>query len=252
MTALENVEMPMILKGALSSKARKNRAKDLLSQVGMEDRATHVPSQLSGGEQQRVTIARAIANNPDILLLDEPTGDLDSVNTNIVMDLLHKLNEEEKITMIMVTHDPNLKHAAHRIVWMRDGKIAKVEDINEKEREEFWSTVKKGVPKNKNIRSQGLFIKEEEVEEEEDEDEESEYTDESGEEDEEIDLGMNTELRQPSSYDMFADEEALTSCTEAAENMLKIKNTLPQQRKKELLDMYENANQKPVPIEISN
>jgi len=94
----------------------------------MSPRLDHLPSQLSGGEQQRVTIARALANNPDILLLDEPTGDLDSVNTAIVMKLLTDLNKEG-ITLVMVTHDVGLKFFADRIIWMRDGKIQRTEIV---------------------------------------------------------------------------------------------------------------------------
>jgi len=128
LTALENVEMPMILSGKLSTTERRQRAKALLDKVGMSPRLDHLPSQLSGGEQQRVTIARALANNPDILLLDEPTGDLDSVNTAIVMKLLTDLNKEG-ITLVMVTHDVGLKFFADRIIWMRDGKIQKIEAV---------------------------------------------------------------------------------------------------------------------------
>eukprot|EP00762_Andalucia_godoyi_P003504 ANDGO_04305.mRNA.1 ABC transporter H family member 2 len=127
MTARENVEMPMILAGKLSRKEREERALSLLDKFGIKAREGHLPSQLSGGEQQRTTIARAIANNPDILLLDEPTGDLDSLNTMIVMDLLFRLNESEGITMVMVTHDPNLKNLASRVVYMRDGKVFREE-----------------------------------------------------------------------------------------------------------------------------
>ena len=83
----------------------------------------HYPNQLSGGEQQRVTIARALANKPKILLLDEPTGDLDSRNSKIVIDILTKLNEMENITLIMVTHDANLKFFSHRVLKVLDGKI---------------------------------------------------------------------------------------------------------------------------------
>jgi len=135
LTALENVEMPMILAGENADDRRK-RARELLTKVGMAERLSHIPSQLSGGEQQRVTIARAIANKPDILLLDEPTGDLDSLNTSIVLKQLLKLNTEENITLVMVTHDVGIKNFAHRVIWMRDGKIQNVEKISEKRRKE--------------------------------------------------------------------------------------------------------------------
>lgn len=96
----------------------------------------HFPNQLSGGEQQRVTIARAISNNPSILLLDEPTGDLDTRSTDIVMKILIDLNIHKKITMIMVTHDVALKTFANRVVRMADGKIAKIEEIDPNIRQE--------------------------------------------------------------------------------------------------------------------
>jgi ABC-type glutathione transport system ATPase component len=104
--------------------------------VGLKHRLDHVPSQMSGGEQQRTTIARAIANNPELLLLDEPTGDLDTVNTLIAMKLLTKLNKEEKITMLMVTHDVALKSFADRVIWMRDGKIQRIEVMPSWKKEE--------------------------------------------------------------------------------------------------------------------
>jgi putative ABC transport system ATP-binding protein len=131
MTALENVCLPMTLKGTMPRGAIVARAKELLGRVGMSARTEHLPSQLSGGEQQRVTIARSVANSPAVLLLDEPTGDLDTKNTHIVLKLLMDLNRKEKITCIMVTHDTGLKAYAHRVVHMLDGKIHRIEE-NEK------------------------------------------------------------------------------------------------------------------------
>lgn len=135
MTALENVELPLVLKGDVSKADRLARAKELLESVGMGSRMNHLPSQLSGGEQQRVTIARALVNGPDLLLLDEPTGDLDTRNTDIVMSLLMRLNAQG-ITMVMVTHDDSLKHCAHRIVYMADGRVRKVKAVSPEERQE--------------------------------------------------------------------------------------------------------------------
>jgi len=123
MSAFENVELPMTLIGQLSKNERRKRAKELLKLVGLEDRITHLPSELSGGEQQRVTIARALANNPEILLLDEPTGDLDTRNTVEIMDLLLNINLNKKTTCIMVTHNPDVECYADRILYVSDGKF---------------------------------------------------------------------------------------------------------------------------------
>merc|ERR1712130_580759 len=145
MTAVENVELPMILHGTLSSSKIRERAMALLTHVGLRERADHLPSQLSGGEQQRVTISRAIANRPDILLLDEPTGDLDTKNSNIIIDLLLKLNREENITMVLVTHDMALKYFAHRVIHMLDGKISKIEIISRKRRQNVENELKEAM-----------------------------------------------------------------------------------------------------------
>lgn len=129
LSALENVELPLMLAGRGTRASRRRRAVALLSRVGMRERLTHTPAQMSGGEQQRVTIARALANSPSILVADEPTGDLDSVNTAIVMKILTDLNQREGVTMLMVTHDVALKSYAHRVLHMVDGKIAREERI---------------------------------------------------------------------------------------------------------------------------
>jgi len=125
MSAFENVELPMTILGKLKTAERKKRTKDLLTMVGLQDRLGHLPSELSGGEQQRVTIARALANNPEILLLDEPTGDLDTKNTVEIMDLLLEINNNRKTTCIMVTHNPDVECYADRILYLSDGKFEK-------------------------------------------------------------------------------------------------------------------------------
>ena len=145
LTALENVELPMQLQGKLSREEIRNRARQLLQDVGLEQRMDHFPNQLSGGEQQRVTIARSIANKPKILLLDEPTGDLDTRSTDIVMKILIDLNMREKITMIMVTHDVGLKNFAHRVVKMADGKVNKIKVTPPEARQEIISNLNQRV-----------------------------------------------------------------------------------------------------------
>jgi len=121
MSAFENVELPMTILGKLNHKERKQRTMELLTMVGLQDRLDHLPSELSGGEQQRVTIARALANQPELLLLDEPTGDLDTRNTVEIMDLLLDLNQRLKTTCVMVTHNPDVECYADRILYLSDG-----------------------------------------------------------------------------------------------------------------------------------
>jgi len=124
LTAYENIEIPLSFKG-MSSKKRGEKVMDLLKMVGLEDRADHTPSMLSGGEQQRVAIARALANNPAIVLLDEPTGDLDRKSGEAVMELLAGLNKNRDKTYCMVTHDPEISRYGSRVLHMLDGKIVK-------------------------------------------------------------------------------------------------------------------------------
>jgi putative ABC transport system ATP-binding protein len=122
LTAAENVELPMIALGVSRGK-RAERVQELLQIVGLLDRANHKPEELSGGEQQRVAIATALANDAPILLADEPTGELDTVNAKIVVDYLVKVNRELGKTIIMVTHDSSVARAAHRILRIEDGVI---------------------------------------------------------------------------------------------------------------------------------
>ena len=126
LTALENVELPMMFAG-MGERERKERAKELLGLVNLSKRMNHKPSELSGGERQKVAIARAIANDPKIILADEPTGNLDSASGKEVIDLLSKLNEEKGVTLIIITHDPNIAKTAERIVYLKDGQIVREE-----------------------------------------------------------------------------------------------------------------------------
>ncbi len=124
LTAAENVELPLLLAGRSQKQARIS-ALEALRSVGLEDWHSHKPAELSGGQQQRVTIARSLVNKPEIVFGDEPTGNLDSESSKDIMDLLRKLNKENKQTFIIVTHDYNIGRLADRIVMMRDGMIEK-------------------------------------------------------------------------------------------------------------------------------
>jgi len=122
LTAAENIELPLAFKG-VNGQVRDARVKELLRLVGLEDRADHTPSLLSGGEQQRVAIARALANEPDLVLLDEPTGDLDRTTGASILGLLGELNRERAVTLVLVSHDPTVASAARRRVLMEDGRV---------------------------------------------------------------------------------------------------------------------------------
>ena len=121
-SALENVEVPLLYAG-VTAKERRERAMELLTMVGMQDRADHQPNELSGGQNQRVAIARAMANDPAILLADEPTGALDSETSHLVMDLFHQLHEERGKTIVLITHSKELAAETERIVTLSDGRI---------------------------------------------------------------------------------------------------------------------------------
>ena len=126
LSALENVALPLMLSGVTKSE-REARASELLARVGLKHRLDHRPTEMSGGEQQRAAIARALVNNPNIILADEPTGNLDTSTGSEVMDLLRDLNRERGVTLIIVTHDPEVAAYADRIVHLRDGEIVQVE-----------------------------------------------------------------------------------------------------------------------------
>jgi len=122
LNALENVALPMLFAGVRRSE-RLKRAKELLERVGLSHRIHHKPSELSGGEQQRVAIARALANNPDMIIGDEPTGNVDTATGDAIMDIFSRLNREEGKTIILVTHDEEIADRARTKLRMRDGKI---------------------------------------------------------------------------------------------------------------------------------
>ena len=124
LNAVENVEIPLY-EQPLSEKKRRQRAAELLELVGMGDRVDHLPSQLSGGQRQKVAIARALVNDPAIVLADEPTGNLDSQSGQDVMTLLRELNERQGATIIVVTHDPAVARTTKRIITLHDGRVAR-------------------------------------------------------------------------------------------------------------------------------
>lgn len=124
LTALENVILPLIF-AKMRSKDRIAKAKESLAAVGLADRMKHKPTELSGGQRQRVSIARALTNDPQIIIADEPTGNLDSKKSEEIIDLLKKLNREQKITLIIITHDINIARQADRVINIHDGRIGR-------------------------------------------------------------------------------------------------------------------------------
>jgi putative ABC transport system ATP-binding protein len=130
-SALENVELPLLYAG-VSAAERQRRARAALAEVNLSDREKNMPSQLSGGQQQRVALARALVNNPSIILADEPTGALDTRTSVEVMDIFQRLNRDKKLTVIIVTHEPDVARYAERIVHVRDGRISSDEPVLER------------------------------------------------------------------------------------------------------------------------
>jgi putative ABC transport system ATP-binding protein len=130
LNAVENVELPMELIG-LSKEERRKKAEELLRLVGLGSRMKHRPGELSAGEQQRVAVARSLANSPAIILADEPTGNLDSKSSKRIMDLLNRLNEELGTTIIVVTHDDKMARLTKKLVYIKDGQISRVQPLRE-------------------------------------------------------------------------------------------------------------------------
>jgi putative ABC transport system ATP-binding protein len=129
-SALENVELPLLYGNKDGAAARRRRAMEALEIVGLADRAEHHPNQLSGGQQQRVAIARALINKPSILLADEPTGNLDSRTSIEIMGIFQRLNAEQGITIVLITHEPTIAEYGSRLVAFRDGEIVRNEPNN--------------------------------------------------------------------------------------------------------------------------
>jgi len=142
LTSLENVMLPMIFQGIPEEK-RREKSKQLLESVDLGKRMDHRPSEMSGGEQQRIAIARSLVNDPEILIADEPTGNLDSSTGKTVMEILTKLHKEQKKTIVVVTHDPTIAHYSQNIIHIQDGQIVA---NHFKEADILWS--EDGIKKN--------------------------------------------------------------------------------------------------------
>ena len=141
-SALENVELPLIYRGD-KREVRQAAAMAALEKVGLAEWASHTPAQLSGGQQQRVAIARAIVTSPELLLADEPTGNLDSERSREIMRLLTELNHTSGVTILMVTHEPDMASFAHRIVHFKDGLVERLEDVERDQETERRETAKR-------------------------------------------------------------------------------------------------------------
>jgi putative ABC transport system ATP-binding protein len=129
-SALENVELPLLYNGShLPTLQRHASARALLEAVGLGGRVHHTPAQLSGGQQQRVAIARALVNQPDLILADEPTGNLDSRTSVEIMEILQRLNRERALTVVLITHEPDIAEYAERVIAFRDGRVLKDEPV---------------------------------------------------------------------------------------------------------------------------
>jgi putative ABC transport system ATP-binding protein len=129
-SAIENVELPLLYDGKPTSpQQRHQKAQGLLQAVGLGERAHHTPNQLSGGQQQRVAIARALVNDPEILLADEPTGNLDSRTSVEIMEILQRLNRDNGITIILITHEHDISEYSHRVITFRDGRVVSDEAV---------------------------------------------------------------------------------------------------------------------------
>jgi len=126
LTALENVKLPCVFR-MLSETEAESRAKEVLSLVGLGDRMGHRPLELSGGQQQRVAIARSLVNRPEIVLADEPTGNLDLKTGASIIELLRRLNAERDVTVVTVTHDHKMLAASDRVVWFQSGRIERIQ-----------------------------------------------------------------------------------------------------------------------------
>lgn len=126
LSALRNVELPMAY-GGIHRKERERKAKELLEMVGMENREKHMPNELSGGEKQRIAIARAMANDPAIILADEPTGALDSKTSRRVMDIFHELHDRKQKTIVVITHSPDIARECNTLVTIKDGNIVDIQ-----------------------------------------------------------------------------------------------------------------------------